>query len=407
MARSTHPPLVTHAALAEPWNRLTVAGLAASAASSNPKRRFIADCRERENWDGNLPRTLNFGDFQREANFFAGQLETLGLQPGDRALILLANTVEAAIAVTGCLIAGVTPALAGLDQNLDTLRIAAERISAAAIITTARVEDLKPADMARQIAARVITVRCVAAFGFGLPDGVIALEGWSEQDISPNPNRPARVQDNEALITFAPSAQGFAAHIRTEAQVIADALGVAARCKLGRDQVLLNTVQPAGSAWVAAAFLMPLFLGASVQLIGPFTANRLRAVLPTVAPDACLFCPADLVAKIDAARAQEPSLAALHGILTLLRPDDSLRDPGLSALSSLIDIHERALIALAGSAAPVETALGTHAHPMEGVLAEGQAYLMLAEGDDESIRAFGFAAAEIVLKKDDAEHAAA
>ena len=44
---------------------------------------------------------------------------------------------------------------------------------------------------------------------------------------------------------------------------------------------------------------------------------------------------------------------------------------------------------------------------MEGVLAEGQAYLMLAEGDDESIRALGFAAAEIVLKKDDAEHAAA
>ncbi|CAN1562820.1 FC-FACS_FadD_like domain containing protein [Rhabdaerophilaceae bacterium] len=409
MAFEKNLPLVTRTALAEPWNRLTVSSLSASAANSHPRRAFIADCKDREVWDGNLPRSLTFADFQREVTFFAGQLETLGLQPGDRALILMANTVEAAIAIAGCQIAGLTPALAPLDENIDALRIAAERIAAAAIITTARVEELKPAEIARQIAARVISIRCVAAFGFGLPDGVIALDGWSEQDISPNPNRRVRSQEQEGLITFSQSPLGFAAHLRTEAQLIADALGVAARHKLDRDQVLVGTLQPAGSAWVAASFLMPLFLGATVQLVGPFTVNRLMRAVSANPAEVCLFCNAELASRVEAARGRYAELNSISTVVRMLRPGSSSLVAPIHAaqVTTLIDIDERALLALAGCTDDVAAALDSHVHPMQGVLAEGQAYLMLAVGDDEAIRAFGFAAAEIILRASDAETAAA
>ncbi|MCA3628867.1 MAG: hypothetical protein IOC35_00930, partial [Methylobacterium sp.] len=71
------PPDFARNALAEPWNLLTVSGLATSAATANPDRLFLRDCASREDWDGNLPRALSFDDFHREAEFFAGQLESL------------------------------------------------------------------------------------------------------------------------------------------------------------------------------------------------------------------------------------------------------------------------------------------------------------------------------------------
>jgi acyl-CoA synthetase (AMP-forming)/AMP-acid ligase II len=397
---------LTRTVLAEPWNRLTVTGLAQGAAAANPARAFMADCPAREEWEGNSPRRLSFGDFKRECDFFASQIETLGLVPGNRALILLPNIVEAAIAVVGCMSAGITPALAPIEESVETLRIAAERIHAAAIITNARCEDIRPGDIARQIAARVISVRCVAGFGRGLPEGVIPLDGWSEQDLDPNPNRPARHQDQEGLITFSNGANGLIAHIRSEAQVIADALAVATRHKLARDCALVSTMHLAGSAALAAALLVPLFLGAPVKLVGPFKASRLRAALEE-ASAATLLCPASLVPLIREAQGHEKVLTALGSILCIIRPGQEIEPTGASPpLSPLFDLFEQCLLAPIELPECVEELMGPHVHPMDSVLEPGQPYLLLSRGDDEIIRAYGFSAAE-PLGRQDATSAAA
>lgn len=397
---------LTRTALAEPWNRLTVTGLAQGAAAANPARPFIMDCDERETWEGNSPRKLNFGDFRRECDFFAGQIETLGLVPGNRALILMPNIVEAAIAIVGCMSAGVTPALAPIEESVETLRIAAERIGASAIITNARCEDIRPADLARQVAARVISIRCVAGFGHGLPEGVIPLDGWSEQDIDPNPNRPVRRQDQEGLITFSTGPGGLVAHIRSEAQTICDALAVATRHKLARDCALVSTMHPAGSAALAASLLMPLFLGAQVKLVGPFKAERLRKALRDTA-QATLLCPASLVPLIRESRSHEPALAALGSILCVIRPGQEFEQAGdTPPLSPLFDLFEQCLLAHSELPETIDDILGPHVHPMDSVLEPGQPYLLLSRGDDDIIRAYGFAAAETLTRPATASEAA-
>ncbi|MBN8534955.1 MAG: AMP-binding protein [Rhizobiales bacterium] len=397
---------LTRTALAEPWNRLTVTGLAQGAAAANPARAFISDCPDREAWEGNTPRRLSFGDFRRECEFFAGQIETLGLEPGNRALILMPNIVEAAIAVVGCMTAGVTPALAPIEESVETLRIAAERIGASAIITNARCEDIRPAELARQIAARVISIRCVAGFGHGLPEGVIPLDGWSEQDIDPNPNRPVRRQDQEGLVTFSFGVDGVVAHIRSEAQAICDALAVATRHKLARDCALVNTMHQAGSAALAASLLMPLFLGAQVRLVGPFKAERLRAALRDTT-QATLLCPASLVPLVRESRGHEPALAALGSILCVIRPGQEFEQAGdAPPLSPLFDLLEQCLLAHSELPETIDDILGPHVHPMDSVLEAGQPYLLLSRGDDDIIRAYGFAAAEAQARSAAASEAA-
>ncbi len=328
-------PDFARTALAEPWDRLTVAGLTSSAANTHAKRMFIRDCPERESWDGNLRRELTFGDFKREAEFFAGQIETLGIVAGDRALILMPNVTEAAIAIVGCLIAGVTPAIAPIEESVEVLRAACERISAAAIITTGRLEELRPAETARQIAARAISVRLVAAYGFKLPDGVISLDGWSEQDVDANPNRPKHRQEAEGLITFSAQPSGLLAHIRTEAQMIGDALAVATRHKLGREQNLVSTMHPTGSAAFAAGLLMPLFLCTTIDLVGPFTAERLRATLDRAGEKPALLAPTSLLPLLRESLPREASLARLGSLVSVMRRAWNSWKPRVSSPSPL------------------------------------------------------------------------
>lgn len=391
---------LTRTALAEPWNRLTVTGLAQGAAAANPARSFLVDCPAREEWEGSSPRHLHFGDFKRECDFFASQLETLGLVPGNRALILMPNIVEAAIAVVGCMSAGITPALAPIEESVETLRIAAERIGASAIITNARCEDIRPADLARQIAARAVSIRCVAGFGPGLPEGVIPLDGWSEQDVEPNPNRPSRQQDQEGLITFSNGPHGLVAHIRSEAQVIADALAIATRHKLARDCALVSTMHPAGSAALAAALLMPLFLGSEVRLVGPFKAARLRQAIQGT-NQATLLCPASLVPLIRESLGHEPALKTLGGLLCVIRPGQEFEQSGETPLlSPMFDLFEQCLLMPFEVPESVEDLMGPHVHPMDSVLEPGQPYLLLSRGDDDLIRAYGFSAAETITRAD-------
>ena len=143
--------------LSEPWDQLTLQSLASRGAMTSPARVFMRDCPEREAWNDVEPRTLTFDAFFKATNFLAAQLKTLGVEAGDRVLILLPNIVETSISILACHLVGALPAIVPADERVDSLRVAAERCEATTLLTTARVGEIALGEKARQVAAKVLS----------------------------------------------------------------------------------------------------------------------------------------------------------------------------------------------------------------------------------------------------------
>jgi|GEM_PF-2172054 len=384
--------------LAEPWHKLTVAGLCSGAAAAHPDRLFMADCPDKPAWAGLEPRRLNFGEFYKRAQFFGAQLQTLGITAGERVMLLLPNSVEAAISVVGCLCAGFVPAPAPLDEAVEGLRAAAERMQVAAIITMERVEGLALAEKARQVAARVMSVRCVAGFGLDLPVGVVSLEGWSEEDVIPARQGSARKQSSDALVSFARENGGICGYIRSEAQLIADALALAAQTRIERGEPVIQLLQPASAASLVAGVLLPLFLGTSVHLVGPYQSRRFSTVLDHIR-SGFLLAPQHFIAKI---LDQALPGTALSGCLALMRPEDkALTTKGALPLTTLFDLNEQGLLASKGAVASVVSLAGVHPHPMEGVLVDEAPLITVQIAVDGMVQASGFGAPRVIRRGDE------
>lgn len=402
---------IDSAQLPEPWAQITLQSLMTEAARCFPARVFVRDCPDRETWNGVEPRTLSFDAFFKGVDFLAAQLRTLGVNPGDRVLILLANTVEVPLAILACHLAGAIPAIAPVDERVDMLRAAVERSEATTILTTARVGDIAVGEKARQVAAKVMSVRCVAGFGFDLPDGIVSLEGWSEEDVVALPAIERR-QHDAGLITFARESSKpnspLCALQRTEGQMIAEALALTAVIAPDGECGLISLMQPGAAASVAASLTLPLHAHASVQLVGPYDSMRLRHMIEAGGADrnAFLYGPDHFLAQL-----RPDSLGAgisIAGLLALARADGpaaSLPAPGAMRASLVIDFNERGLTTLtewpSSGALDLPTAV---AHPIDGLLPEGQMMLIFGQNPDGTASWTGFGA-PLLLHREDGEAA--
>lgn len=389
----TQTPVFSPGTLVEPWDRFSVASLVTGAAAGNPHGGFIADCPERLAWNGAEPRRLTFGEFHRRANFFGAQLVAMGLKPGERVMILLPNSVDWAVSVIGCLIAGFVPALAAIDESVEALRGAAERAGIAAIVTTDRVETLPVAEKARQVAARAMCVRMIAGFGAQLPEGVTPFDGWSEEDVSALPAQIQGRQSAEALITFALDGGALSPLVRSEGQLIADALALAAAAPVERAQPLVSLLQPGSAVQLAAGLLLPLFVGADLRLVGPFSEARFAATM-AAAPRAVLLAPGRFLVDLADAGAELPFPAPMRGI-ALVRPAsaEAMRElPG--PVTWCLDLDGRGLLIRADwPEAGLAGFVGRHAHPMDNVLPAGEAYIALEPTPSNPFALSGFGVA--------------
>lgn len=393
--------------LPEPWNELTLQSLMTRGAMTSPARVFMRDCPDREVWNGMEPRTLTFDAFFKASHFLAAQLRTLGVEAGDRVLILLPNTVEAPIAILACQLAGALPALAPADERIDTLRAAAERCEATMILTTARVGDVALGEKARQVAAKVLSIRCVAGFGFNLPDGIVSLEGWSEEDVVELPERE-RQQGDPGLMTFSRDADGsICALIRTEGQMVAEALALSSVMRLDGRRGLISLMHPGAAISVAASLVLPMHAGASVRLVGPFQSGTLARVLDSE-PTAFLYGPDHFAAQLQPDSLGAGRLRNIAGILALARierPDATIMPPGVMPASLALDFGERGLMTSVKWPADGRVALpDIYRHPMESVLPEGQVMLACGENPEGPPLWTGFGAAA-VIRRDEAKKA--
>lgn len=378
-------------ALLPPWDGATLLSLAESAAAEAPKRAFLTDCPARERWNGIEPRSLTFEGFLKAARFLGAQLRTLGLVPGETAMILLPNTVEASIAVLGCHAAGLVPALAPVDERVDTLRAAAERAGAVAILTCATVGEVALGDKARQIAAKVMAIRCVAGFGFDLPDGIVSLEGWSAEDVVETGAPPVKPSD-AALVTFGREPAGLYAARRSHAQLVAEALALAPILPLDEAYGLVSLMHPGAAASLAATLTLPLVARAGVRLVGPFESAIFDEVTRS-APGACLYVPDHFPAA--AINSGAPTLALTRSS----RPDGVVMPSGGAKATLIVDFDERAM--LPSPLWPADGKLGfasATAHPVKGVLAEGAIWLDFSEGEKGQAEWRGFGAATLLRR---------
>jgi hypothetical protein len=377
--------------LLAPWNATTLLSLAESAAAEAPKRAFLTDCPAREAWNGIEPRSLSFDGFLKAARFLGAQLRTLGIAPGECVLILLPNCVEASIALLGCHASGVVPALAPADERVDTLRAAAERAGAVAILTCAKVGEVTLGDKARQVAAKVMAIRCVAGFGFDLPDGIVSLEGWSAEDVV-EAEAPAMKPDDAALITFGRESAGLYAARRSHAQLLAEALAMAPILPLDEAYGLISLMHPGAAASVAASLTLPLIARAGVRLVGPFESAVFDQVSAS-APGACLYVPDHFPAGGPASEA--PTLALTRAS----SPDGAVMPSGGAKATLIVDFDERAMLP-----SPLWPSDGKLAfpsatpHPVKGVLAEGTIWLDFSEVEKGSTEWRGFGAATLLRR---------
>lgn len=377
-----------------PWDKITLSGLVEAAVARSPKQVFLRDCPRRLDWNGVEPRELTFETFHRSALFLAAQLRTLGVEPGDTLFLMLPNSVETPLALTATLMAGAVPAIAPADEKVDTLRAMAERCGATAIVTMNRVGDILLGEKARQVAAKLMNIRCVAGFGFDLPDGIVSLEGWSEEDVMPLAPREPR-QDEPALITFAREDGAICACRRSQAQLVAEMLLATTLAAPTETGGIVSLMQPGSAASLAAGFLLALQNRVPLTLIGPYETPALAEALVRH-PGAVLLAPDHFAAGPAGQFAKQVStcLAITH----VAGPEASILKPGAATGPLIVEFEERGLAALPEWPQQGKLTIGDgFAHPLAGLIPGGQAYLVFEDG-----AITGFGAAEILRRTKEA-----
>jgi mycobactin salicyl-AMP ligase len=275
------------------WSHLTIDAIAETAARARPGRKAFTDASDRLSWTDGAPRAITSGELGQDLRLFARKIATLGLEKGDRVLILMPNIVEGVSTIVGTMLAGLVPCPVSVVSAPSAIVAAAETVKASAIITVTRYAHLSPAKAACEAASRYYGIRFVAAFGSNPPPGVIPLSGWPDDDVSAD-TLAAPQPHQTALVTFDTEGGALA---RTHAQVVSEALALSAISGLTSRGNLLGTFTPVSAAGVIATIAAPLISGAHVHLHGPFSPETLSAQIKDC-PDAILILPSAAEAAV-------------------------------------------------------------------------------------------------------------
>jgi mycobactin salicyl-AMP ligase len=320
------------------WSHLTLDAIAETAARARPSRRAFTDAPDRTSWTDGAPQELTSGDLGRDIQLFARKITTLGLQKGDRVLILMPNIVEGVAAILGTMLAGFVPCPLNVVSTPAAIIAAAEQVKASAIVTVSRYAHLSPAQSACEAASRYYGIRFVAAFGSTPPPGTIPLSNWPDDDISQE-TLAAPQPHHAALVTF-DAADGTAC-VRTHAQLVSEALALSAISGLTSRGHLLGTFTPVSAAGVIATLAAPLISGAHVHLHGPFSPETLRHQLQGC-PEAILILPSAAESAVRSLLADET-----RDTVVINREPGLVKVPAASGrVTELVALGERATWAL-------------------------------------------------------------
>jgi mycobactin salicyl-AMP ligase len=260
------------------WGPLTLTSILDTAALARRDKVAFIDAPDIDSWGDRAPKLLAVADLQIAVARFARQILTLGLKRGDRVLVAMPNCTQGITTLLGIMRAGLVPCPISIVASSAEILAAAEAVQSSAIITVDRYAKLTPAQTARSAASQYYGVRFVCAYGRKVPEGVVSLGYWPDNELHDGP-LPDLSPEEAALITFDRNDGAMVPHVRSHAQLISDALALSAIAGLAARSSIVSTFAPVSAAGFIATVAAPIVSGARAVLHGPFDADILAAQL--------------------------------------------------------------------------------------------------------------------------------
>lgn len=292
-----------------------LADLLADWARRSPDALAFDDETGRASWSRRPPLAWTAAVADAMVSRLAAGLRRLGLAPGSSVAICLPGSSEACLAILAVERAGLLPCLVPLAWNDEEIARAMRSIEARAAITQAIVADLRPADTLRGIARDYLGLRCVAAFGPAVPDGVMDLDRvLVEESAAGPPIGPEPTAGGPGLVTFAPRRGERVPLYQSAAGLTAARLAIDAARPIGASDRILTLLAADDLAGLATGLAASLAARATLEIHGLFGAEALSRALQR-APATHVVAPASLEDVLAGAlRAPWNSLTLVHGI---------------------------------------------------------------------------------------------
>jgi hypothetical protein len=233
----------------------------------------LADPPDRAASIGGAPRRFNYAEADAAVSRLARQLKAIGLPEQAVVAIQLPNTVEAIITLLAVTRAGMIAMPLPMLWRRSDLVTALREIAPRAFITTTKMGDERPAEIACEVAAELFTLGFPCAFGSDVPDGVIPLDldVRTPGDSEPFPPLRGTSPRNFAIATFDASSQGPYAVARTHSQWLAAGFAVTMEANIASGDNIVSTLPPASLAGIASALIPWLMVGGTLQLSHGFS----------------------------------------------------------------------------------------------------------------------------------------
>ena len=319
-----------------PQAKLTADGWLRRHASARPDAPALADP---QGSHGRPGRTFTYAQAETCVDALAGVFASLGLAPGDRIAVQLANTALAPLTLLAAWRAGLTViALPFLWRRYEVATIAAD-LKPQVLLGAGSFDGFSIAHGLREVAAKEMSVRFVLGFGADLPDGVAPLDALL--DLKRSVVTPAEPRDlpGAALVTFtARAGAAFVPLAYTEDELLAHGTSAAQTLSLDRDETILNPFPMSSAAGIGFALLPWLVSGCTLLQHEPFDLDAFAAQL--IEQGATLAAlPAPLIAAFAATGVTTDARCKLGRMGQVWSPAQAAG--GSAANLPLFDIHPR------------------------------------------------------------------
>jgi long-chain acyl-CoA synthetase len=224
-------------------------------------------------------RRIDYATLHARSEGFAAALAAHGFANGERCVVFMDNSIEAAVAVFGTLRAGGVFCVLNPTTRADKLAWVLADCSASVLFTEAR---LLP--VALQAAQRVPSIRQVVVVGMdGEAAGTIALERFIDTARAPLPPAPVGIDQDLAMLVYTSGSTGHPKGVMmTHANVRFAARSICTYLQASADDVVLS-VLPLAFDYGLYQLLMCVRMGSTLVLETSFAFPQ--AVLPLLAAE--------------------------------------------------------------------------------------------------------------------------
>ncbi|WP_336489420.1 AMP-binding protein [Methylobacterium nigriterrae] len=262
-----------------PSRRTGLCALLAATALRHPDRVALVDAADKAAWSGRASMTWTYGAAAEFVARLGHGLRAWRLPPGSRVGLALPGSTEALVAHLAVEAAGHVPCLLPPSWDEDQLLAGIQAAGIGAVLTQARLGQARPAERLCRVAARYFGLRYLAAFGPGLPDGVISLDEMALDRRS----GAGPVEGGGGLVSFAGADPARPVHRPGDALLAAAAVHLIA-ARIEPAERILGLVAPGDLRGLVTGLGAALISGASLETLPVFDGAAFAAALRRPVP---------------------------------------------------------------------------------------------------------------------------